>query len=260
MKRCIVRLALLAVIALALSSDFGRPSVAADDLLVFAATTLKPALDEVADAYRRSGGAAVRISYAPSPALVQQLDAGAPADLFISADADWMDVAAEKALIRKETLVDLMSSRLVLIAARDSTVAAEIKPGFPLADLLAGGRLAMCDPMMMPAGRYGRAALQTLGVWSTVKDRVADAESVRAAVTYVARGEVPLAVVFDTDAAADPDVKIVGVFPNESHPPIVYPAALTAAGTNAEAPKFLAFLGSTTAKAIFERHGYTVPP
>lgn len=192
MKRWTRRSALMAVAAAGSLPSLGTRAGAADDLLVFAATTLKPALDDVAYAYRRSGGSAVRISYAPSPALVQQLDAGAPADLFVSADADWMDVAVEKALVRKETRVDLMSSRLVLIAAQDSTVAAEIGPGFPLADLLAGGRLAMCDPMMMPAGRYGRAALQALGVWSAVKDRVANAESVRAAVTYVARGEVPL--------------------------------------------------------------------
>jgi molybdate transport system substrate-binding protein len=260
MKHYLLRFALLAVVAAALSPALGRRAVAADDLLVFAATTLKPALDDVADAYRRSGGGAARISYAPSSALVQQLDAGAPAELFISADADWMDAAAAKALIRKETRVDLLTSRLVLVAPRDSAVTAEIKPGFPLADLLAGGRLAMCDPMMMPAGRYARAALQTLGVWSAVKDRVANAESVRAALTYVARGEAPLAVVFDTDAAADPDVKVVGVFPSDSHPPIVYPAALTAVGKDPEAPKFLAFLQSAEARAIFERRGYAVRP
>jgi molybdate transport system substrate-binding protein len=129
-----------------------------------------------------------------------------------------------------------------------------------LADLLANGRLAMCDPMMMPAGRYGRAALQSLGVWSAVQDHVANADSIRAALVYVARGEAPLGIVFDTDAATDPEVRIVGVFPSDSHPPIVYPVAVTAISTHVDAPKFLAFLRSTDAKGIFERLGYRFLP
>jgi molybdate transport system substrate-binding protein len=253
--RSILRSALVAA-ALAI---LGAPAAAAEELLVFAAATLKPALDEVADQYRRGGGA-IKISYAPSPALVKQLENAAPADLFISADSDWMDAAQAKALIRPETRVDLLSSRLVLIAPRGSTASTEIEPGFPLADLLGSGRLAMCDPMMMPAGRYGRAALQALGVWSAVQDRVANADSVRAALVYVDRGEAPFGIVFDTDAATDPGVRIVGVFPGDSHPPIVYPVAVTAVSKNADAGKFLAFLRSSGAKAIFERLGYTFLP
>jgi molybdate transport system substrate-binding protein len=154
-----------------------------------------------------------------------------------------------------------LSSQLVLIAARDSAATADIKPGFNLAALLGSGRLAMCDPMMMPAGRYGRAALQSLGAWDAVKTRVAEAATVRAALTYVSRGEAPLGIVFDTDAAVDQGVKIIGVFPRDSHPPIVYPVALTATGgTNPDAARFLDFLKSAGAKAIFESHGYTFLP
>jgi molybdate transport system substrate-binding protein len=252
--------ALVAGVAAGLLASLGARAAVAEELLVFAAATLKTALDEVAEAYQRGGGGTIRISYAPSPALVKQLENGAPADLFISADTDWMDAAQSKALIRRETRVDLLSSRLVLIAPRGSTVSAEITSGFPLADLLANGRLAMCDPMMMPAGRYGRAALQSLGVWSAVQDHVANADSIRAALVYVARGEAPLGIVFDTDAATDPGVRIVGVFPSNSHPPIVYPVAVTAVSEHVDAPKFLAFLRSTDAKGIFERLGYTFLP
>jgi molybdate transport system substrate-binding protein len=259
MKDWIRRATLLAVVASALLPCLVARAAAAEDVLVFAAATLQNALNEAVEAYRRDGGSPVRVSYAPSPALVRQLEAGAPADLLISADADWMDDAARKALIRKETRVDLLASRLVLIAPSDSAVSTEIAPGFPLATLLKGGRLAMCDPMMMPAGRYGRAALQALGIWSSVADRVANADSVRAALVYVARGEAPLGIVFDTDAAADSAVKVVGVFPPDSHPPILYPAALTAASRNGEAGKFLSFLRSAKARAIFERLGYTIP-
>lgn len=235
-------------------------AAAAEELLVFAAATLRNALDAAVTAYHADGGMVVRVSYAPSPALVKQLEAGAPADLLLSADSDWMDVAAAKGLIRGETRVDLLSSRLVLIAAADSALKTEIKPGFPLAALLGGGRLAMCDPMMMPAGRYGRAALQSLGVWPAVEAQVANAESVRAALAYVSRGEAPLGIVFDTDAATDAGVKVIGIFPDDSHPPIVYPAAITASSRNPGAPRLLAFLRSSEAKAIFLRLGYRVAP
>jgi molybdate transport system substrate-binding protein len=260
MRRRLCLTSVVALVAAGLLTTVPTRAVAAEDLLVFAAATLKNALDQAAVAYQSGGGTPVRISYGPSPALVKQLEAGAPADLFISADPDWMDDAAAKGLIRKETRIDLLSSRLVLIAPAGSTVSAEIKPGFPLAQLLGDGRLAMCDPMMMPAGRYGRASLQALGVWPAVQGHVANAESVRAALAYVSRGEAPLGVVFDTDAASDPGVRIVGVFPRDSHPPIVYPAAVTAGSRSPEAPRFLAFLQSPDAKAIFIALGYTFIP
>ncbi|MGO8919902.1 MAG: molybdate ABC transporter substrate-binding protein [Stellaceae bacterium] len=260
MRRRIRLARLVAVVVAGLLTALHARAAAAEELMVLAAATVKNALDQVAVAYRSGGGTMVQISYGPSPALVKQLEAGAPADLFLSADPDWMDDAAAKGLIRKETRVDLLSSRLVLIAPAGSAISTDIKPGFPLAQLLGDGRLAMCDPMMMPAGRYGRASLQSLGVWPAVEGHVANANSVRAALAYVSRGEAPLGVVFDTDAAIDPGVRIVGMFPRDSHPPIVYPAAITAASRNPEAPKLLAFLQSADAKAIFVRLGYTFMP
>jgi molybdate transport system substrate-binding protein len=233
-------------------------SAMAEDILVFAAASLKNALDEAVIDYRQHGGDKVNVSYAASSALAKQLESGAPADMFISADLDWMDYAQQRHLIKPETRKDLLGNRLVLIAPAASDVTAVIEPNFPLAALLQDGRLAMADPDSVPAGKYGKAALEKLGVWSSVEGKVARAENVRAALFFVSRQEAPLGIVYQTDAAADKGVKIVAAFPEDTHPPLVYPIALSAASKNPGAVKFLGFLESPAARPIFEKQGFTV--
>jgi molybdate transport system substrate-binding protein len=246
--------------ALAFASPVPSPASAQGrDVVVFAAASMKNALDEINQAWTRENrGRKVTISYAASPALVKQIEAGAPADLFASADLDWMDYAQQKNLIRPETRVNLLGNRLVLIAAKDATTSLTIQPGFNLAAALGSGRLAMGNVDAVPAGKYGKAALEKLGAWEGVKDRVAQAENVRAALLLVSRGEAPLGIVYQTDAAADPNVKIVDTFPQDTHPAIVYPVAITKDSGNADAQAFLAFLRGPVAQAAFERQGFTV--
>jgi len=198
------------------------------------------------------------ISYAASNTLIKQIEQGAPADIFISADLDWMDYGQQKDLIRPDSRSNLLGNRLVLIAPKDSSVSANIQPGFDLAALLKGGRLAMGNVDAVPAGKYGKASLEKLGVWDSVKDKIAQAETVRAALLFVSRGEAPLGIVYQTDAAADPGVKIVGTFPENTHPPIIYPVALTKESANADAQAFLNYLRSPAARAAFERQGFAV--
>lgn len=243
---------------LGLAAGFRGTQAADKPVMVFAAATLKPALDPAAHAASESLQVPVTTVYGPSPALVKQLENGAPADIFFSADADWMDDAVAHGLVDPATRVDLLSSTLVLIAAAANSRPVTIAPGFPLATMLGGGRLAMCDPMMMPAGRYGRAALQQLGVWPSVQQHVANAADVLTAVTYVSRHEAALGIVFDTDAKLDPGVTVVGTFAPDTHPPIVYPVAAVARSTNPKTRRVLAFLQSPTARAIFMAHGYSV--
>jgi molybdate transport system substrate-binding protein len=190
---------------------------------------------------------------------VQQLQNGAPGDIFFSADADWMNEVLARGIVQPSSRVDLLSSRLVLIAPASQNEIVAIAPGFPLAALLGAGRLAMCDPMMMPAGRYGRSALQKLAVWESVKDHVANAADVQAALAYVSRHEAPLGIVFDTDARLDPGVRVVGTFPPESHSPIVYPLAIVERSKNPDTAQVFSFLTSDAAKSIFAAHGYTLP-
>ncbi len=230
----------------------------AQDVVVFAAASLSNALDEAAKLFERQGGAHSKISYAASSTLAKQIESGAPADIFISADLDWMNYLEQRHLIQPATRRNLLGNRLVLIAPADSDVHVEIKSRFDLATLLKGGRLAMADTDSVPAGKYGKAALEKLGVWNTVQSAVAPAESVRAALLFVSRREAPLGIVYATDAAADPRVKIVGVFLEETHPPIVYPAALTTDSKNPNAARLLDFLSSPAAKPIFEKEGFTV--
>ena len=229
----------------------------AADIVVFAAASLKEALDEAAGDYRRNSGDTLKISYAASSALARQIESGAPADLFISADLDWMDYLQQRDLIQPATRRNLLGNRLVIVAPADAAAALDIRPGFDLAARLAGGRLAMADPNSVPAGKYGKAALQKLGVWDAVAAAVAPAENVRAALLFVSRREAPLGIVYMTDAAADPGVKVVGVFPDDTHPPIVYPIALTTQTKNPGAPRLLDFLVSPAAAPIFEKHGFT---
>ncbi|HEX7968146.1 MAG TPA: molybdate ABC transporter substrate-binding protein, partial [Stellaceae bacterium] len=205
-------------------------------------------------------GDKIEVSAAASSALVKQLEAGAPADILISADRDWMDYAQQHGLIRPETRKDLLGNRLVLVAPASRDIKVAIQPGFPLATLLGDGRLAMADPDSVPAGKYGKAALETLGVWHSVENKLARAENVRAALFFVARGEAPLGIVYATDAAAESGVQVAGTFPENSHPPIVYPIALTANGKAAAAGKFVAFLQSPAARPFFEKQGFTVRP
>lgn len=228
---------------------------AADTVTVFAAASLKDALDENAKVYEAGTGEKVIVSYGASSALARQIEAGAPADLFISADLDWMDHLERHGLIQAPTRRNLLRNRLVLIAPADSKVSVSIVPGFPLAGLLGNGRLAMADPDAVPAGKYGKASLQALGVWKDVRSKLAPAENVRAALVLVSRGEAPLGIVYRTDAAADSRVRVVALFPEDSHPPIIYPAALTVAGKRAAAA-FLTWLSRPQAQAVFEKHGF----
>jgi molybdate transport system substrate-binding protein len=247
----------LAVVACAMV--WAGPSRASEkDVTVFAAASLKDALDAVGAAWQRDTGKHVVVSYAASSALANQIEAGAPADLFISADLDWMDYLAKKGLIDAASRVTLLGNRLVIVAAKDSTTSLNIAPGFDLAGALAGGRLAIGDVAAVPVGKYGKAALETLGVWSSVESRIAQAENVRAALLLVSRGEAPLGIVYATDAAADPNVKIVGTFPEDSHPRILYPAALIKGGASPDAGRFLDYLKSPAAKPLFERQGFSV--
>lgn len=239
-------------------APLGVASAQAKDVLVFAAASLKNALDEAGAAWMRETGKRVVMSYAASNSLAKQIESGAPADLFFSADLDWMDYAATKGLIKTESRVSLLGNSLVLIAPKGSAVQVELKAGLDLASVLGSNRLAMGHVDAVPAGKYGKAALEHLGAWAGVKDRVAQTENVRAALLLVSRGEAPLGIVYKTDAASDPNVTIVATFPEGSHPPIVYPVALTKDSSNPDAAQFLAFLRSDKAKPFFEKQGFTV--
>lgn len=227
-------------------------------VVVFAAASLKNALDAIAKDWTKETGVEVKTSYAASSALAKQIEQAAPADLFVSADVPWMDYVAQKNLIDPATRFDLLGNKLVLVAASDwSKGDVELKSGVDLAGLLGDGRLAMGEVASVPAGKYGKAALEKLGVWDKVSAKVAGAENVRAALALVSRGEAPLGIVYKTDAAADKGVKIVGTFPADSHPPIIYPAAKLKDATSPNADAFLKRLSSAPAKKTFEAAGFT---
>ena len=231
-------------------------SAARGDTTVLAAASLKEALDEITAQRGKTAGEKIAISYAASSALAKQAESGAPADIYISADLEWMDYLDKRKLLKSGTRVNLLRNRIVLIAPADSKASIAIGPQFPLVQALGSGRLAMADPDTVPAGKYGKAALAKLGVWPSVADKVARGENVRAALNFVSRGEAPFGIVYRTDAAADSRVRIVGTFPEDSHPAIVYPAALLSGGKSPAAGKFLAFLKSPEAAAIFRKHGF----
>jgi molybdate transport system substrate-binding protein len=235
------------------------PAVAqSKDVVILAAASLKNALDEASAAWTKQTGKTTRISYAASSALAKQIEGGIPADLFISADVPWVDYVAERKLIKPASRFDFLGNEIVLIAAKDSKIDLKIDKSFALRAALGDGRLAMANVDAVPAGKYGKAALEALGVWASVADRVAQAENVRMAMTFVSRGEAPLGIVYRTDAAADPNVKIIGAFPADSHPPIIYPVALLASSSNSDAAAFVAFLRSPAARPFFEKQGFTV--
>jgi molybdate transport system substrate-binding protein len=225
------------------------------ELLVFAAASLSNVLDELATAWHRKTGVQVRLSFAASSALARQIEAGGDAQVFISADREWMDYLAARKLIDLDSRRDLAGNDLVLIAPADSVVKLRITRNFPLAAALGDGRLAMADPDAVPAGRYARAALTTLGVWEQVSARLVRAENVRAAMAYVARGEAPLGIVYSTDAQIDKKVRVIATFPDNSHPAITYPAAATASAGR-PAASFLAFLASDEAAGVWKKHGF----
>ncbi|MCW5746288.1 MAG: molybdate ABC transporter substrate-binding protein [Alphaproteobacteria bacterium] len=232
----------------------------ATPLTVFAAASLKESMDAAAETYRQRTGQAVQVSYAGSSALARQIEQRAPADVFLSADSDWMDWLQERGLIDRASRTDLLGNALVLVAAADSPLQPlALVPGTDLGPLLgADGRIALALTGSVPAGKYAKAAFESLGMWDSLAPRVAEAENVRAALLLVSRGEAPLGIVYQTDAAADAGVRIVGAFPDGSHPPIVYPVALLAASTNPDAALFLDYLGSAAARPLFEKQGFTV--
>ncbi len=248
------------VLALALAFLPAATQVQAQgNVVVFAAASLKNALDEIATQWAKDTGKPMpKISYAASSALAKQIEQGAPADMFISADLAWMDHVADKQQIKPDTRFNLLGNKIVVIAPKDSKASTLAIKGDDLAKALGGGRLAMANVDAVPAGKYGKAALEKLGAWDAVKGNIAQAENVRAALLLVARGEAPLGIVYSTDAAAEPNVRIVATFPEESHPPIIYPAALLKDSKNADAKAFLDHLRSTKARVSFEKQGFTV--
>jgi molybdate transport system substrate-binding protein len=252
----LARCALFAAFAIAAA---GAAPARADDVIVFAAASLKNALDQVVADYKISSGKTVTVSYSASSALAKQIEAAAPADIFFSADLDWMDYLAKKNLIASDTRKTLLGNELVLVAPKESTATVTIASGFGLAGLLgADGRLAMANVDSVPAGKYGKAALTKLGVWDTVSARVVQADNVRAALAFVAKGEAPVGIVYATDAKAEPNVKVIGTLPADSHLPIVYPVALTTASTNPDARDFLAYLESDAARPAFIAQGFAI--
>ena len=247
------RIALFAALALLLQPG---AAMAQTTVTVFAAASLTNAMKEVANAYKAKSGVAVTLSFDASSTLARQIDQGAGADVFMSADTDWMDFLQKNGRIADGTRKNLLGNELVLVAGRDAKSAPKIVPHFDLAGALGDGKLAMADPASVPAGKYGKAALTALGVWDQVAPKVVQAENVRVALEYVARGEAPFGIVYATDAKVAP-VKVVGVFPENSHAPIVYPVALTKTASPA-ARDFQAFLSGQEARTIFEKAGFTV--
>jgi molybdate transport system substrate-binding protein len=236
----------------------GSPSAAAEDITVFAAASLKEAMDAQGRQFEGDTGNKVIVSYGASNALAKQIEAGAPADLFISADLDWMDYVSQRGLVAPNARYDLVRNTLVLIAPASSNTTLKIAPNFALAAALGSEKLAMANPDSVPAGMYGKAALEKLGVWASVEAKVARAENVRAALALVSRGEAPFGIVYRTDALADKGVKVVDTFPPETYPPIVYPAALLAASKSNTAKGFLDYLRSAPARPLWKKYGFAV--
>jgi len=251
----------IAVLA-ALFTAFDLPASFAQDrtVTVFAAASMKNALDDINAAFTKSAGIKVVTSYAASPTLIKQIEQGAPVDVFASADIDWMDYGSDKKVIKDETRVNLLGNQLVLIAPTDSKLDnVTIGPDFNLAQLVGDGRIATADVRTVPVGKYAKAALERLGSWNAASSKFAMTENVRAALMLVARGEAPLGIVYTTDAKVEPRVRIIGTFPADSHPAIIYPVAATMT-SKPEASSYLTYLRSAAAKVIFEQYGFTFLP
>lgn len=260
-QRPMTSLWIRAVLAVAAWSGLMQPASAqaqpSPPVVVFAAASLKNAMDSIAARFGQATGVAVAVSYGGSPAMARQIEQGAPADVVLLADLDWMDYLAARGQIRPETRRNLLGNDLVLVAPLDRTAPVDLTPG-ALASALAGGRLAVANVESVPAGKYAKAALQSLGVWNEVSGRLAEAENVRAALAFVARGEAPLGIVYGSDARSEPGVRVAARFPAASHPPIIYPVALTAASRSPQAQAFLDALRSPEARADFTREGFQV--
>lgn len=255
LKRLMGTLAGLSVMVAATTA----PLHAEEKVTVFAAASLKNALDAINASWKADADGQATTSYASSSALAKQIEEGAPADVFISADLDWMKYLSDKKLTKADTELKLLGNRIVLVAPADAARDVTIARDFDLAGLVGDGKLAMGDVKAVPAGKYGKAALETLGVWASVEGKVAQAENVRAALKLVATGEAPYGIVYATDAVAEPGVKVVGIFPEDSHPPIVYPVGILAGTQNADAAAaYLKYLQGAKAKALFEQQGFTV--
>ena len=235
------------------AADRDRPA-----LRVFAAASLTNVLDELSSLWQKSAGVPVKTSFAASSVLARQIEAGGKVDVFISADQEWMDYLQARNLINKPTRRNLVGNRLVLIAPADSKIELKIAPGFDLAGALGRQRLATGDPDTVPVGRYARSALVSLGVWDEIQDRLVRADNVRSAMMFVARGEVPLGIVYTTDALIDSKVRIVDTFPENTHPPITYPGAAIS-GARSEAIAFLDFLAGPAARDTWARFGFLEP-
>ena len=249
---------LFALASLVIGAALAPAQAQEKSLTVFAAASLKNALDDINTAYTAKSGVKIAASYAASSALAKQIEQGAPADVFASADIDWMDYATQKKNIKDGTRVDLLGNKLVLIAPKDSDISnVQIGPGFDLAKLAGDGKIATGDVASVPVGKYAKAALEKLGSWKAAEPKFAMAENVRAALTLVARKEAVLGIVYETDAKVEPGVKVVAAFPQDSYPPVIYPFAQTTTAKS-EAADYLAFVRSGASKSIFEKYGFTV--
>lgn len=236
----------------------GATHAADDDLLVFAAASLQNAMEAVVEAYHSRTGVDVAVSYAGSSTLARQIESGAPADVYVSANRGWVDYLEQAGLLRPDSRVALLGNRLVLVAPEGSDIKLTIAPGFDLRAALGSDYLAMANTRAVPAGIYGKQALQSLGVWKQVENHIAQAADVRTALAYVARDAAPLGIVYASDAVAEDDVQVVDTFPEHSHAPIVYPAAILTTSTHPRAQGFIAFLQSEAAAANFKRWGFRV--
>lgn len=247
-------------LALILFGSGLRAAENAETLTVFAAASLKESLDEAAAAYRKASGQTVRVSYAASSALARQIEQGAPADVFLSADLEWMDYLQQRKLVDPKTRRNLLGNTLVLVApATGDATPVELKAGIDLLPRLGeNGRIALGLTASVPAGKYAKASFVSLGVWNSLQPRVAEAENVRAALMLVARNEAPLGVVYGSDAKAEPKVRVVGTFPEKTHAPIVYPVARVFASKNPHAAAFTRWLSAPAASEIFRKHGFKV--
>lgn len=249
-----------AVLALLAAAVAPAAVQAHDDtpLTVFAAASLKESLDEAAAAYQQQTGVPVRVSYAASSALARQIEQGAPADVFFSADLEWMDYLQQRDKVQEATRRSLLGNQLVLVAPKASKAQVDLKRPATFLAALGNGRLAVGQTQTVPAGKYAKASLESLSLWNGVKARLAESESVRAALMLVARGETPLGIVYASDAKAEPGVRVLATFPEDSHPPIVYPVAALRGERSAQAAQFVQWLASPAAGAIFQRRGFSV--
>ena len=249
----------IAALAAAVVIAMASPMVLAANVTVFAAASLKDALDEQAKAFTAATGHKVIVSYGASNALAKQIEAAAPADIFISADLDWMDYVAQRKLLAAGTRFNLLHNTLVLIAPSSSAASLKIAPNFGLTAALGKDKLAIANPDSVPAGKYSKSALEKLGVWASVVKQLARTENVRIALALVSRGEAPFGIVYKTDALADKGVKVVDMFPPDSYPSIVYPVAVLASSTSAASRPFLEYLRSKPAEVVWEKHGFGLP-